>query len=113
MVAKAYLFDHEGCESFLPGLRERSRENEERAIITEEKYKFNLYPNPNDGYFTINISGELVEEEAELQILSLTGNIILRREVQPSAGYKFDFSNFPKGIYYFKLAGQTGKFVIQ
>lgn len=77
-----------------------------------------LYPNPNNGQFTIEIKTDQ-SNNAALQILSMQGKLVYEENTINTLGYTktIDISNLPKGIYYLKLTTDLGvaveKIVIQ
>jgi hypothetical protein len=84
-----------------------------------EKNTIKLFPNPNDGKFTI--AEELFSPKAILKLYDVVGNLIYEREMNSfSTGndtYQFDFSFLPKGSYYITLTDNqkiySQRFVMQ
>jgi hypothetical protein len=56
------------------------------------EFKLNIFPNPTNGKFTLNLS-----ENATVKIYSLIGSLIFYQEFHK--GQILDLTNFQKGIY--------------
>ena len=64
-----------------------------------------LYPNPNDGRFTIEIPAEM-RANVEISIMDMTGKVI-HKEVLNNASYNVlpvDLSNMANGLYFIKIS---------
>ncbi|HNW97164.1 MAG TPA: PKD domain-containing protein [Bacteroidales bacterium] len=89
-----------------------------RAIVTAdiltgiEDYSKNIitvYPNPNNGSFTVSIDNP--EKYNELSISNVVGQTIISENLVNNKYEKtFDFSDLPKGIYMIKLSGENTNF---
>ncbi len=69
------------------------------SINSEEEIK--LYPNPNNGKFTLSLSKQ-VENKASYAIYDVTGKLIQNKELNENnlnSEIEVDISNFPAGIY--------------
>jgi len=91
-------------------------EVEARTIYDVNSEIFNLYPNPNDGHFSINLTEPLQNENSEIVITTFDGQLIYREPLlQEEITKEFDLSYFKSGIYIFILAGNeiivTKKFI--
>ena len=66
--------------------------------------KYDLYPNPNNGEFILNINSRLNDNIA-VTVLDINGKIVYSEHlhVKGKTNKKFDFGNFPKGVYFLKL----------
>ena len=76
--------------------------------------KFALYPNPNNGNFTINLNS-VVNSDANLEIYSISGQLIFKKEIKKSIE---DISfNAPIGVYFVKITNDfittTKKIIIK
>lgn len=70
-----------------------------------------LFPNPNDGKFTLRFRTEESSKPVHVRISDMTGKTILERKLKVEAGEyseSFDLSAFPKGAYLLQL-DQQGK----
>ncbi len=81
--------------------------------------EFSLFPNPNDGKFTV--AQELFEKDAVLQLYDIVGNLIYSKPIANfsinSEYCEFDFSFLPKGSYLLTLSDDnktnSQRFIIQ
>ena len=83
------------------------------AVSTQKINKsIKLFPNPNDGKFTI--AEELFSPNAILKLYDVVGNLISEKEMRSFATtnetYQFDFSYLPKGLYYLVLTDETNSY---
>lgn len=69
---------------------------------------FNLYPNPNNGRFTVDFSSLTDTESFILTVVDLIGNTVFREEVSTDESTRqFDLSHLNSGIYVLMIsAGQ-------
>ena len=66
-------------------------------------FDFNLYPNPNNGIFNIEIKNHPLDK-INLEIYSLLGVRILEiKDFNRQNSIPIDISNYPKGIYLVKI----------
>jgi hypothetical protein len=81
----------------------------------------NLYPNPNNGIFTLVCHSEQSEESLPiLQIYNVLGGKVLTETLRsPQSDNTINLSNEPSGVYLYRITDQqsnlisTGKFIIQ
>ncbi|MFW5725930.1 MAG: T9SS type A sorting domain-containing protein, partial [Bacteroidota bacterium] len=70
----------------------------------------NIYPNPTDGIFTVEIKG-LEDERMEMCLYNFSGQKILCEEIERNFrnGFvkQYDLSTQPQGVYLIKLTGKT------
>ncbi len=67
-----------------------------------------LYPNPTSGVITLEMPYD--GTEATLEVLSLTGQVLVSRQVYSAGGViheTIDLSNLSKGMYMIRVEGQT------
>lgn len=71
-----------------------------------------LYPNPNNGQFTIEIKTDQ-PNNADIQILSMQGRLVYEEKGINTLGFNktIDIRNLTKGVYYLKLATDQGVLV--
>lgn len=76
--------------------------------------EFRLYPNPNTGIFTIEMSG-LPYEEVEFTLFNTVGQLVKRETADFGAGTlvrNFDYGYLPAAMYTLRIqAGTSAKFV--
>jgi hypothetical protein len=71
----------------------------------EKNSTITLYPNPNDGMFTVSAEG-LNGKEIKVEILTITGQAIVRKEVKVHNGRvteQVNLGNAANGIYLLRL----------
>lgn len=78
---------------------------------------FNLYPNPNDGHFTIDFLNFLKDERNSVTIVDLTGKVIYEGIISNEENtMQFDLSYLNSGFYILIITGSkiifTKKFII-
>ncbi|HNM26992.1 MAG TPA: PKD domain-containing protein, partial [Saprospiraceae bacterium] len=62
---------------------------------------FRLFPNPNDGYFSIDMSGQ-PQDEVAFTLFNAIGELVMRDKANFSTGhllYRFEQGNLPAGVY--------------
>jgi len=72
-----------------------------------------VYPNPNNGRFTIDVDNV---KDAIFQLFTITGKEVLSKKINKSLT-QLDVSDYPKGIYFYQLLNEnqrfSGKIIIQ
>ena len=70
---------------------------------------FNLYPNPNQGTFTLLYSTQ-EKENTYLNIIDFTGKTVLQQTLLPKQGKEtITMTYFPSGIYFVRISSKEGK----
>jgi uncharacterized repeat protein (TIGR02059 family) len=82
----------------------------------ENREFFNLYPNPNNGYFSINFTTTLEAEKFIITIVNIIGTIVYREEMsREEETRQFDLSQLTPGTYVLMITGTdillTQKFI--
>lgn len=82
----------------------------------ENRELFNLYPNPNDGHFSINFTSPLVSENYTVTIFNLIGTTVFREELSKNDDVRqFDLSHLTPGTYVMMITSDrillTQKFI--
>jgi len=72
--------------------------------VLNDDLSVNVFPNPNNGYFNIELKGE-ISGDLQLSILDYAGREIQSTQTISNRIASFDFSNLPPGIYLVKLDG--------
>ena len=71
------------------------------SIKTVQPQKvFNLYPNPNNGNFNLNVSNELVGKQ--YQVFDVKGGLVKQARIG-STQSQIELSNAQKGVYFLKI----------
>ena len=69
-----------------------------------------IYPNPNDGYFTIEFSS-LITQNVQLKITNAIGELVFTDNLQSYIGeYKrqINLQDYSNGIYFLNIETQKG-----
>lgn len=96
---KLMQLDHEGLLY--------ARDDDSYSLEIPEKgkeFNFSVYPNPNDGRFTLEIYDKSFTE-GEFEISTLYGQKIENRKIMPKN--LLDFSNLSKGMYILNIKNDT------
>jgi len=72
------------------------------SVRTNDEKYFLVYPNPSSGKFTINNT----EGVNTLQVIDLTGRIILEENKINASQLDFNLSDFDDGIYFIKIKSE-------
>ena len=81
--------------------------NTQQLDITKEE-AFRLFPNPNNGNFTIQFEAP-IQFEAQWELIDINGRIIRNESVPTSTQSIFiQTDNLTKGVYFFRLYNQSG-----
>lgn len=72
------------------------------ALETEGTSLFNIFPNPASGFVTIELSTK-PETEAIIQVFSMTGNLVLQRNLKSQTATLLDFTASPRGVYFVRV----------
>jgi len=67
-----------------------------------------VFPNPNDGRFTLAING--AEGEFNMEIVNLAGQVVYSQIIEANNNFvkDVDISEFATGVYYIKLSNKQG-----
>lgn len=84
-------------------------EKDKTLSVEQENKDISIYPNPNNGVFTISLANPDIKR-AELRIMNVIGNeihyeVLTRTDLQFSK--TIDLNKFAKGLYYVKLEGEN------
>jgi parallel beta-helix repeat protein len=102
--------DANGCTSTAQGLIEVS----ECVGIAETTFgagSVNIYPNPANNQFTIEIN-MMVNEAAELMIYNANGKLVKTEKSDLKVGnnkIKFDTNQYARGVYYIQILTNSGR----
>ncbi len=73
--------------------------------------KFSVYPNPNNGIFTVEF-GNVLEDNVTIKVLNTLGNEVYKAEnISVSGDFKqsIDLSNLNKGLYFLEIENYQGR----
>ena len=67
-----------------------------------------IYPNPNNGHYTMVING--YTGEINMEVIDLAGQLVYKEKLDATTNFnaKFDMSTLAKGVYYIKLTNKDG-----
>ena len=82
---------------------EYRKEDSEFQEISNDKLDFSIYPNPNDGTFTIQLLSVGEMKPFSIQIFNSSGKYISGIEHCNTSLIHVNNSNLPAGIYFVKL----------
>ncbi len=80
-------------------------QSEKQQPADQPEKEISIYPNPSNGVFTISLAN-LEAKTAELRIINVIGNEILRETITRTDGQflkEVDLNKYAKGLYYVKL----------
>ncbi|MBW6483850.1 MAG: T9SS type A sorting domain-containing protein, partial [Vicingaceae bacterium] len=77
--------------------------NNKTTLTVNDEIK--VYPNPTAGQVTFEYS--LKENNAQIVITDIMGKVVSSVKINGDNRTKIDLSNFPKGVYLYKVIGQT------
>jgi hypothetical protein len=69
---------------------------------------FSIFPNPGNGFFTVEINNSSAEKEAILLVHDVVGKVIINEKINIS-GYSvktIDLSNYPIGTYILNIISE-------
>ncbi|HXD94155.1 MAG TPA: T9SS type A sorting domain-containing protein [Bacteroidia bacterium] len=73
-----------------------------------------VYPNPNNGAFTVSVNVLADEKNTNFILTDLTGRVIYKEQLDTHAGlnaYQINTSNIAKGTYFFEISNVQAKTV--
>ena len=68
-----------------------------------------LYPNPNDGYFTVTGLAEF-GNDATIEVVTVTGTVVYTEDIiaNGSEGFTIDMRGYAPGVYYVRVSSEKG-----
>jgi hypothetical protein len=84
---------------------EQQKENDNLSLEMQVK----VYPNPNNGKFTIDLIN--FENKASISIYDLTGSMFFESKMDQTINNELNFSFLRKGIYFLKVTSNNKQFV--
>ena len=90
--------------------------NQESFIPATSLPRFDLFPNPTNGRFTLRLIGTLPDGNITTEIFSMRGEMVSVKNLASQRTYDFDLSGLPVGIYFLHITAgdlvQTIKIVL-
>ena len=106
----AYNSAADTYELFLPKVTFTYQPASYQRFVSTDNSSFNIYPNPNNGVFDIDISK--IEGHAVCQIINTEGKIIESRTIDTTSGDIMSFNyNLTEGIYFIKIIANEHVYV--
>jgi hypothetical protein len=81
---------------------------EKQAVIQGEK-SVKIYPNPNNGQFTLELIN--IESDAAVCIYNLLGTRVYQSKAMNQASHKINLPGIKRGIYVVKVADRNDQFI--
>jgi hypothetical protein len=91
-----------GCSSYSEPI---SAIKTEISILQMKGFRCVVYPNPNNGFFTVEIESDKMEPIA-LDLLTINGRSVAKKEIKHIPGkqnYQFGKSNLVDGVYTLRI----------
>ena len=79
------------------------------SVSDHSKNRITIYPNPSKGFFTIQTNDK--DQSLEVEILDLTGKIILSKSCSGEHVYVFDMATSSVGCYFIKIRNKDQIFI--
>ncbi len=81
------------------------------SVFVEIK-NISVFPNPNNGAFTLNIESAL-NQKISTNIFNSLGQLILKKQIETNTQTEFDLSANAKGIYYLQILSEEKHYYIK
>jgi hypothetical protein len=81
---------------------------EKQTIVSSEK-SVKIYPNPNNGQFTLELSN--IEKDASVCIYNLLGTQIYHSTATSQTSYKVNLPEIKRGIYFVKVTDRKEQYI--
>lgn len=106
----AYNSAADTYELFLPKVTFTYQPASYQRFVSTDNTLFNIYPNPNNGMFDIDISN--IEGDAVCQIINDEGKIIESRAINTTNGDIMSFNYYlAEGVYFIKIIAPKNVYV--
>lgn len=79
--------------------------------LKKNDFDFNIYPNPNNGLFTIIMMSTNNNKQWQVNILNVLGENVLQQNFNDAKNKTLDLRNIAAGVYFVRL--NDGKNIVQ
>ena len=90
------------------------------AVSAEAEYKpvheggtFKIYPNPNDGNFTLEWPGSGFDGTFDVEIFGILGGRKMKEKISSGQKHAFSIPELPRGIYLVRVTGNAGAGILK
>ncbi|MFP4526684.1 MAG: T9SS type A sorting domain-containing protein, partial [Bacteroidales bacterium] len=88
-------------------------EDEPNAITDQEELSVNVYPNPGNGNYSIELDGEM-NESINVMVFNAVGKLVYQKKYKnPSSKETINITNQNDGIYFLKVTSNNTEKVIK
>jgi len=83
-------------------------------VSDDNDFAFNVYPNPSNGLFNINLSSDEANT-VQLSVKNLVGQTIINETVSVSGktNHSISLANYSKGVYFLTVGNETVKLIVE
>jgi hypothetical protein len=79
-----------------------------------DKSNIDIYPNPNNGKFTVDYHSEQSEESQKIEIYNILGEKVVTESLRSSqSDISINLTGEPNGIYFYRVITETGQLIGQ
>lgn len=75
-------------------------------VVNNENVK--VFPNPNNGTFTIEVNGESSNDKVQVGVYDLLGQQVYLQQTEMNSSLQVDLGNKASGIYFYRIMSATG-----
>ena len=86
---------------------------DEEIVTLEPVDVLTLFPNPNNGQFTLQLLGD-TEDDANVRVFDVTGKMVVQQRYAATKGenrFTVDMASTPAGIYFVEVNVGNQRFV--
>tara|TARA_B100000809_G_scaffold265727_1_gene325486 strand:- start:1085 stop:2860 length:1776 start_codon:yes stop_codon:yes gene_type:complete len=81
-------------------------------VEVNNEVKFNVFPNPSNGVFNINLSSNDVKN-VNLTVKNVVGQTVLTETISGNTNHKISLTDHSKGIYFLTVGNETVKLIVE
>ena len=106
-IEKQKTIDYSGVPINHPLNIENYNNVSSTSSIVQSSESFRLFPNPNNGTFTIYVQTLNEQEQLQLSVMDVYGKQIINQQIVNSVNHQIDLSAYSKGVYYVSVTGSN------